>query len=171
MSLGRSADLSLVRTLSVLFCQISTTYPTRCGHCGKLMAAQESGYFACKACQKVVSQCALWYGQPTGPHGGWVYARSQAPTKVSWLVSACASHQTVRGLFIWCQGCGHGGHVGHMQAWFATSAQCPAACGHLCTVTAAQAAPRLATPASSAPPSPMTPIAAVGTSATRAPAA
>ena len=40
--------------------QMSTTMPSRCGHCGKLMAAQPDGYFACKPCQKFVSQCSLW---------------------------------------------------------------------------------------------------------------
>ncbi|KAJ2852607.1 hypothetical protein IWW36_000236 [Coemansia brasiliensis] len=27
--------------------------------------------------------------------------------------------------FSWCQTCGHGGHVSHMQGWFATHAECP----------------------------------------------
>ncbi|KAJ2777139.1 hypothetical protein GGI15_004608 [Coemansia interrupta] len=27
--------------------------------------------------------------------------------------------------FSWCQTCGHGGHVSHMQAWFATHEKCP----------------------------------------------
>ncbi|KAJ1751241.1 hypothetical protein LPJ55_001749 [Coemansia sp. RSA 990] len=27
--------------------------------------------------------------------------------------------------FSWCQTCGHGGHVSHMQSWFATHAECP----------------------------------------------
>ncbi|KAJ2377681.1 hypothetical protein GGI05_006835, partial [Coemansia sp. RSA 2603] len=27
--------------------------------------------------------------------------------------------------FSWCQTCGHGGHVAHMQSWFATHEKCP----------------------------------------------
>ncbi|KAJ2077525.1 hypothetical protein H4R24_005080 [Coemansia sp. RSA 988] len=27
--------------------------------------------------------------------------------------------------FSWCQTCGHGGHVSHMQSWFATHSECP----------------------------------------------
>lgn len=39
----------------------------------------------------------------------------------------------VSGLFVWCQGCGHGGHLEHMQAWFTSSSTvCPAGCGHAC---------------------------------------
>ena len=38
----------------------------------------------------------------------------------------------VRGLYAWCQGCGHGGHAQHMRDWFLQSAECPAGCGHRC---------------------------------------
>ncbi|ORX73853.1 hypothetical protein DL89DRAFT_219903 [Linderina pennispora] len=27
--------------------------------------------------------------------------------------------------FSWCQTCGHGGHVAHMQGWFASHLECP----------------------------------------------
>ncbi len=41
----------------------------------------------------------------------------------------------VSGLFVWCQGCGHGGHLEHMQEWFASSSTvCPAGCGHACNL-------------------------------------
>ena len=46
------------------------------------------------------------------------------------LCSICA--QPVRGLYAWCQGCGHGGHLQHMEAWFARSTTCPTGCGHRC---------------------------------------
>ena len=38
----------------------------------------------------------------------------------------------VRGVYVWCQGCGHGGHVNHMRAWFSQSTECPTGCGHQC---------------------------------------
>ena len=38
----------------------------------------------------------------------------------------------VRGLYVWCQGCGHGGHVDHMEEWFRTSRVCPTGCMHRC---------------------------------------
>uniref|UniRef100_A0A6M2E130 Putative secreted protein n=1 Tax=Xenopsylla cheopis TaxID=163159 RepID=A0A6M2E130_XENCH len=41
-------------------------------------------------------------------------------------------HQTVRGLYVWCQSCSHGGHVNHMKEWFANQRQCPTGCGHNC---------------------------------------
>mmetsp|Transcript_63395 Transcript_63395/g.141339 ORF Transcript_63395/g.141339 Transcript_63395/m.141339 type:complete len:130 (-) Transcript_63395:73-462(-) len=38
----------------------------------------------------------------------------------------------VRGLYAWCQGCGHGGHASHMRQWFEHNVNCPAGCGHRC---------------------------------------
>ncbi|KAJ2083543.1 SEA (Seh1-associated) complex subunit [Coemansia sp. RSA 988] len=40
----------------------------------------------------------------------------------------------VKGRFIWCKGCGHGGHAEHMNEWFDIMHQnvCPAGCGHCC---------------------------------------
>ncbi|KAJ1798477.1 SEA (Seh1-associated) complex subunit [Coemansia sp. RSA 2399] len=36
--------------------------------------------------------------------------------------------------YIWCQGCGHGGHSDHMVEWFDEMKQsdCPSGCGHVC---------------------------------------
>ncbi|KAJ3608346.1 hypothetical protein NHX12_025394 [Muraenolepis orangiensis] len=39
------------------------------------------------------------------------------------------------GLFVWCQGCSHGGHLEHMMNWLKSSPHCPAGCGHLCEYT------------------------------------
>jgi len=33
---------------------------------------------------------------------------------------------------VWCQVCGHGGHLEHMTAWHRDNEQCPAGCGHNC---------------------------------------
>jgi pyruvate/2-oxoacid:ferredoxin oxidoreductase beta subunit len=44
------------------------------------------------------------------------------------------SHQTVKGMYAWCQGCGHGGHLRHMHEWFQTNLECPTGCGHVCTI-------------------------------------
>ncbi|KAJ1986589.1 SEA (Seh1-associated) complex subunit [Coemansia sp. RSA 1358] len=48
--------------------------------------------------------------------------------------SCIVCHEPVRGLFIWCQGCGHGGHADHMNEWFENmqQADCPSGCGHSC---------------------------------------
>lgn len=45
---------------------------------------------------------------------------------------ALCQHQ-VEGLFVWCQGCGHGGHLNHMQEWFGENSVCPSGCLHKCT--------------------------------------
>jgi len=47
--------------------------------------------------------------------------------------STCSvCHAVVRGLMVWCQVCGHGGHVHHMREAFKKNTGCPAGCGHLC---------------------------------------
>ncbi|XP_032869175.1 LOW QUALITY PROTEIN: GATOR complex protein WDR24-like [Amblyraja radiata] len=50
--------------------------------------------------------------------------------------SKCAvCHHAVKGLFVWCQGCTHGGHLQHIMDWFQLHAHCPTGCGHLCEYT------------------------------------
>lgn len=39
----------------------------------------------------------------------------------------------VRGLFILCELCGHGGHVNHLAQWFSNHNECPSGCGCQCT--------------------------------------
>ncbi|XP_051878317.1 GATOR complex protein WDR24 isoform X1 [Pristis pectinata] len=61
---------------------------------------------------------------------GWICDRCHQ------CASMCAvCHQVVRGLFVWCQGCSHGGHLQHIMNWLRTSSHCPAGCGHLCEYT------------------------------------
>uniref|UniRef100_A0A915KTS0 GATOR2 complex protein WDR24 n=1 Tax=Romanomermis culicivorax TaxID=13658 RepID=A0A915KTS0_ROMCU len=44
----------------------------------------------------------------------------------------CQNSQVVRGLFVTCHGCGHGGHLSHLKSWFVQSEFCPSGCGHRC---------------------------------------
>ncbi|XP_050555129.1 LOW QUALITY PROTEIN: GATOR complex protein WDR24 [Spodoptera frugiperda] len=47
--------------------------------------------------------------------------------------AVCAvCRRVVRGLYAWCQGCGHGGHLQHMRAWLQRHQLCPAGCAHRC---------------------------------------
>ena len=58
---------------------------------------------------------------------GWVCDRCRR------CASMCAvCHHVVKGLFVWCQGCSHGGHLQHIMKWLEGSSHCPAGCGHLC---------------------------------------
>ncbi len=50
-------------------------------------------------------------------------------------VLCICSHLPVKGMYVWCQGCSHGGHLQHMKQWLAKNSQCPAGCGHLCELT------------------------------------
>ncbi|XP_044271447.1 GATOR complex protein WDR24 [Tribolium madens] len=66
---------------------------------------------------------------------------SKALQRIGWLCDRCHSsqyascsvcHQVVKGLYAWCQGCSHGGHLLHMKQWFAVNKMCPTGCRHLC---------------------------------------
>ncbi|KAG1474356.1 hypothetical protein G6F56_000406 [Rhizopus delemar] len=73
---------------------------------------------ACNTCFKLV--------QGTN-NGAW------ACDKCHRLLNSCTiCHQTVKGLYVWCQGCNHGGHLAHMKEWFATEKLCATGCGHTC---------------------------------------
>ncbi|XP_067618817.1 GATOR2 complex protein WDR24 [Eurosta solidaginis] len=59
---------------------------------------------------------------------------------VGWYCQKCKSMQSskccvcsliVRGLYAWCQGCSHGGHLEHIMEYFTNHSKCPK-CGHLC---------------------------------------
>ena len=63
-----------------------------------------------------------------GVGGGGASASRNVPPRA--VCSVC--QLAVRGLHVWCQGCGHGGHVDHMREWFRTSLECPTGCGHQC---------------------------------------
>ncbi|KAK9751528.1 WD domain, G-beta repeat [Popillia japonica] len=54
--------------------------------------------------------------------------------RIGWLCDRCHSseyalcsicHQVVKGLYAWCQGCSHGGHLEHMQEWITKHKVCP----------------------------------------------
>lgn len=59
---------------------------------------------------------------------GWLCDRCHSAS--SSVCSVC--HQVVRGLYTWCQGCGHGGHLAHLKKWFKTNKECSTGCGHMC---------------------------------------
>ncbi|ORY03437.1 WD40 repeat-like protein [Basidiobolus meristosporus CBS 931.73] len=81
-------------------------------------------------------------------HGYWVCDKCRK------LLNPCSlCHQTVRGLYVWCQGCSHGGHLLHMQEWFKENSTCPTGCGHQCSFTTTSASD----PTSLPPPSPLPP--------------
>lgn len=53
-------------------------------------------------------------------------------------------HEPVKGIFVWCPGCGHGGHLEHALEWFggngnkaSANSQCPTGCGHHCNLVQA----------------------------------
>ena len=37
----------------------------------------------------------------------------------------------VKGVYVYCPGCGHGGHLEHALEWFAVHEFCPTGCGKI----------------------------------------
>uniref|UniRef100_A0A914WAK3 WDR59/RTC1-like RING zinc finger domain-containing protein n=1 Tax=Plectus sambesii TaxID=2011161 RepID=A0A914WAK3_9BILA len=70
--------------------------------------------------------CCGACSKPTG-NNGWICTRCR---KFTTACSVC--QQPVRGLWAWCQVCGHGGHVDHITEWFGKYTTCPTGCGHKC---------------------------------------
>ena len=85
----------------------STFIRTYCGSCGKLIEAN-----------RITSS------------SGTVSGRCRKCQSVSNLCAFC--HKPVYGLYAWCQGCGHGGHLDHMREWLEKNKKCPSGCGHRC---------------------------------------
>ena len=86
----------------------STFIKTCCGNCGKLIETN-----------RAVS--------------GSVNTASGRCKKCQAAANVCAlCHKPVQGLYAWCQGCGHGGHIDHMRDWLDANDKCPAGCGHRC---------------------------------------
>ena len=94
----------------------------------QLYATNTNTYAACTACRRPIGPGAVEASESTS-------GASSSPWcgKCRALVSQCAlCLQPVRGVYVWCPGCGHGGHAAHLQEWFAGNKECPTGCGHRC---------------------------------------
>ncbi|GAB0092870.1 GATOR complex protein WDR24 [Sergentomyia squamirostris] len=74
----------------------------------------------------VYTNCGLC-GKHLTNRAGWFCSKCR--TADASKCSVC--HTIVRGLYAWCQVCSHGGHLEHLQDWFAANSYCPI-CGHVC---------------------------------------
>ncbi|KAI8586153.1 WD40-repeat-containing domain protein [Geranomyces variabilis] len=83
--------------------QESTTIHTICNHCSKPMIPAANG-------------APNWACEHCGR-----------------LVNPCSfCHKTTKGLYVWCQGCTHGGHLECFTGWFSEELECCTGCGHQC---------------------------------------
>ena len=102
---------------------------------------QESTFIhtACYNChgtrQKIIRSVSHIPNSP-GPkigevsQNGWICDRC---LKVTTICSLC--RLLVKGLYVWSQGCSHGGHAACLEEWFKTETSCPAGCGYVCFLT------------------------------------
>lgn len=72
----------------------STTIQESCPHCRKPMLQESSDSAAQGSARRTCKNCRRRVG----------------------MCFLC--HQPVKGVFVWCPGCGHGGHLEHALSWF-----------------------------------------------------
>ena len=60
-----------------------------------------------------VNLCCGNCGKPNYSHGPFECQNCKTDTSI-----CCVCDQTVHGLYVWCQGCSHGGHLDHLMLWF-----------------------------------------------------
>lgn len=132
--------------------QKSTTLSLICPVCKH--ASQQTG-IGCtnKMCTKTrMTNCSIWsdHAKRRDAHrrGRGCCSRVSpfcSPASLSCVLfvspspSPAVSQLTVTGVYVWCQGCGHGGHMSHMQAWFGKHSFCPTGCLHRCVELVAMA--------------------------------
>lgn len=74
-------------------------------------------YTSCAGCNKPLAN----------NKSGWFCERCK---KVTSKCSFC--HEVVKGIYVWCKTCSHGGHLACQQFWFTKNKECPSGCNHLC---------------------------------------
>mmetsp|Transcript_1866 Transcript_1866/g.4599 ORF Transcript_1866/g.4599 Transcript_1866/m.4599 type:complete len:151 (-) Transcript_1866:171-623(-) len=104
--------------------QKSTTIHSACPRCRKPIQKTSGGEFGDRSAATVCKNCRRRVG----------------------MCFLC--HQPVKGLFVWCPGCGHGGHIEHALEWFGgltgkpVREVCPTGCGHRCNLSKMITSPR-----------------------------
>ncbi|DAZ96278.1 TPA: hypothetical protein N0F65_008311, partial [Lagenidium giganteum] len=94
-----------------------------------------SVYFNCASCSKPFeSQIS-----PNNPSGHGSAAICANCNNVATRCSIC--HLPVRGLYVWCPVCSHGGHLEHMKDWFKQESVCPTGCSHRCSLNFVTSSP------------------------------
>ncbi|XP_033639290.1 GATOR complex protein WDR24-like isoform X1 [Asterias rubens] len=87
---------------------------------GSINQQSTTVYTKCNSCSGQLDKCS------------WACQNSKC-RKLTNTCSVC--HLPVKGLYVWCQGCSHGGHIQHIQEWLRENSTCPTGCGHYCEYT------------------------------------
>ncbi|KAI5637278.1 WD domain, g-beta repeat domain-containing protein [Phthorimaea operculella] len=88
-----------------------------------------AGVWALSQQSTSITVCCGRCGRRTKPHQA---CERCTPKQKPDICAVC--HKVVMGLYAWCQGCAHGGHLIHMKNWMEKHTLCPAGCGHQCTL-------------------------------------
>lgn len=91
------------------------------------MNSSSTIHTSCGQCRKRMPQKHAWI---CGNHGDNDHEQCR-----SGITCALCQNVVRRGLYVWCQGCCHGGHIKCMEDWFRypfSQGLCPKGCGHVC---------------------------------------
>ena len=109
------SDIDSIQEVS----SMSTFFRFACGGCHRQVTVK-----GLRSCVNRKAPSKSGRGKPPPRSGG---GSCQA------IPNQCAvCHELVAGVYVWCQGCGHGGHLEHIEDWLRNSVNCPAGCGHSC---------------------------------------
>lgn len=124
------------------------TLAIRVGHLSQCTAIQKVNqdrvvFQAASKCLKCKAQMPQAPGSQAGEAGS--HCNSPACTKdfkLGFVNARCGvCRLPVRGPWVWCQGCGHGGHLHCYEGWFGDGTPqppqrrlCPTGCNHLCNM-------------------------------------
>ncbi|CAK9302039.1 unnamed protein product [Gordionus sp. m RMFG-2023] len=92
-----------------------------------------------------INRTSTYYGNGPCPYCGKrpnyaVYSNTSQQNKSIFVCQKCRKHVNtcsichlpVKGLYLSCIGCLHGGHLEHLSNWFHNHNFCPTGCGHMC---------------------------------------
>lgn len=106
----------------------------RCAHCKQVVEPTAGFAAARRGARRLAgpSGVATGVAAPRGKGRGGRICCSSCQRPRTPPCTVCG--EEVRGLWVGCQVCGHGGHLNHIRAWFAEgNTRCPGGCGHVCT--------------------------------------
>lgn len=96
--------LPLARHIAILN-QTGTSVSVRCGKCSKPLQ---------RSAASVTASISGGGSAPSAtPHAAWACGRH--PSAETALSTCAVCHMTVRGIYLWCIGCSHGGHLDHIR--------------------------------------------------------
>ncbi|ETK77083.1 hypothetical protein L915_16607 [Phytophthora nicotianae] len=116
----------------------STSVYFNCARCSKPLESSGPSDLGvpislCTSCSNAATLCSIWYV---------TFKHMSKRCRCSLILLFVCSQLPVRGLYVWCPVCAHGGHLDHLTEWFAHETVCPTGCSHHCSLNLVDAGMR-----------------------------